>query len=128
MSHTILAMNLIPGPASAGSDASMLATPRPTSRPDAQSPCQLKRYTLRRITLALYTMVELTAAAVPYSTCSQRTASFSRIEEKEPPALYEIATNEGLSLEDLLQALGWLELKALSDVKHGDLPPTGEVR
>jgi hypothetical protein len=31
----------------------------------------------------------------------------------EPPALWQIETDEGFSLEDLLQELGCLELKAL---------------
>jgi hypothetical protein len=39
------------------------------------------------------------------------------------PMLYEIETDEGFSLEDLLQELGRLELKALGVVKHGDVPP-----
>jgi hypothetical protein len=38
------------------------------------------------------------------------------------PVLYEIETDEGFSLEDLLQELGRLELKALGVVKHGDRP------
>jgi hypothetical protein len=41
----------------------------------------------------------------------------------EPPALYEIETDEGFSLEDLMQELGRLELQALGRVKHGDVPP-----
>lgn len=41
----------------------------------------------------------------------------------DPPALYEIETDEGFGLEDLMQALGWLELQALGRVKHGDVPP-----
>jgi len=40
----------------------------------------------------------------------------------EPPALWEIETDEGFSLEDLMQALGRLELSALGWVKHGDVP------
>ena len=40
-----------------------------------------------------------------------------------PPGLYEIETDEGFSLEDLMQALGRLELRALGYVKHGDVPP-----
>jgi hypothetical protein len=40
----------------------------------------------------------------------------------EPPALWEIETDEGFSLEDLLQALGRLELDALGRVTHGDVP------
>jgi hypothetical protein len=38
------------------------------------------------------------------------------------PKLYEIETDEGFSLEDLMQALGRLELQALGYVKHGDVP------
>jgi hypothetical protein len=45
----------------------------------------------------------------------------------EPPALYEIETDEGFSLEDLLQELGHLELQALGRVKHGDVPQEGSV-
>lgn len=41
----------------------------------------------------------------------------------DTPALWEIETDEGFSLEDLLQALGRLELKALDRVKHGHVPP-----
>jgi hypothetical protein len=40
----------------------------------------------------------------------------------EPPQLYEIETDEGFSLEDLMQALGRLERNALGRVKHGDVP------
>ena len=35
---------------------------------------------------------------------------------------WEIETEEGFSLEDLMQALGRLELQALGYVKHGDVP------
>jgi|SRR5215510_7203075 len=45
----------------------------------------------------------------------------------EPPQLYEIETDEGFSLEDLMQALVRLELQALGRVKPGDvLPPAAE--
>jgi hypothetical protein len=40
----------------------------------------------------------------------------------EPPALWEIETDEGFSLEDLMDELGRLELAALGCVKHGDVP------
>jgi len=40
----------------------------------------------------------------------------------DAPALIEIETDEGFSLEDLLPELGSLELKALGRVKHGDVP------
>jgi hypothetical protein len=39
-----------------------------------------------------------------------------------PSRLYEIETDEGLTLEDLLQALGRLELDALGNVKQGEVP------
>jgi hypothetical protein len=42
------------------------------------------------------------------------------------PMLYEIETVAGFSLEDLLQELGCLELKALGWVKHGDIPQKGK--
>jgi hypothetical protein len=41
----------------------------------------------------------------------------------DPPVLDEIETDEGFSLEDLMQELGWLELNALGGVKYGDVPP-----
>ena len=43
---------------------------------------------------------------------------------KRPHTLlrYEIETDEGLTLKDLLQALGRLELDALGYVKHGEVP------
>jgi hypothetical protein len=41
----------------------------------------------------------------------------------DPPALYAIETDEGFSLDDLMQALGRLELQALGRVTHGDVPP-----
>jgi hypothetical protein len=44
----------------------------------------------------------------------------------EPPALWEIETDEGFGLEDLMQELGRLELQALGYVKHGDRPPAVE--
>jgi hypothetical protein len=39
----------------------------------------------------------------------------------EPTTLWEIETDEGFSLEDLMRELGRLELKALGRVKHGDV-------
>jgi hypothetical protein len=42
------------------------------------------------------------------------------------PRLYEIETDAGFSLEDLMQELGRLELQALGWVKHGDVPPAME--
>jgi hypothetical protein len=44
----------------------------------------------------------------------------------DEPQLWQIETEDGFSLEDLLQELGRLEMKALGVVKHGDLPPTSE--
>jgi hypothetical protein len=41
------------------------------------------------------------------------------------PMLYEIETDEGFTLDDLLQALGRWELQALGRVKHGDIPQDG---
>jgi hypothetical protein len=38
------------------------------------------------------------------------------------PMLYEIETEVSFSLQDLMQALGCLELKALGYVKHRDAP------
>jgi hypothetical protein len=39
----------------------------------------------------------------------------------EPPVLWEIETDEGFSLEDLIRELGRLELQALGYPKHGDV-------
>jgi hypothetical protein len=44
----------------------------------------------------------------------------------DPPVLYEIETDEGLSLKDLMQELGRMELQALGRVKHDDVPPAHE--
>ena len=41
----------------------------------------------------------------------------------DPPALWEIETGEGFRLDDLMQALGRLELQALGYVKHGHVSP-----
>jgi hypothetical protein len=41
------------------------------------------------------------------------------------PRLWQIETDEGFSLEDLMQELGRLELAALGYVKHGDVPREG---
>jgi hypothetical protein len=41
----------------------------------------------------------------------------------DPPTLWEVETDEGFSLEDLMAELGRLELQALGSVKHGDVPP-----
>jgi hypothetical protein len=43
---------------------------------------------------------------------------------KSPHTLtrYDIETDEGLTLEDLLQALGRLDLDALGYVNHGEVP------
>jgi hypothetical protein len=46
----------------------------------------------------------------------------------DDPRLDEIETDEGFSLEDLLQEFGRLELKALGDVKHRDVPQGGRTR
>jgi hypothetical protein len=43
------------------------------------------------------------------------------------PMLYEIETDEGFALEDLMVELGRLELWALGRVKHGDPPPGGRT-
>jgi hypothetical protein len=43
----------------------------------------------------------------------------------DPPTLWEIETDEGFSLEDLMQELGRLELQALGYVKHGEVPRGG---
>jgi hypothetical protein len=43
------------------------------------------------------------------------------------PRLYAVETEEGFSLEDLMQALGRLELQALGWVKHGDVPQEGSA-
>src|SRR5262245_17205872 len=40
----------------------------------------------------------------------------------EPPAMWEIETDEGFSLADLMAELGRLELQALGYVRHGDVP------
>jgi hypothetical protein len=40
----------------------------------------------------------------------------------DPPAFDEMETDKGFSLENLFQELGRLELNALGDVKHGDVP------
>jgi hypothetical protein len=42
----------------------------------------------------------------------------------DPPVLWEIETDEGFGLEDLMLELGRLELQALRRVKHGDVPET----
>jgi hypothetical protein len=44
------------------------------------------------------------------------------VQWSDAPALWEIETDEGFSLEELLQELGRLELHALGWVKHGDVP------
>jgi hypothetical protein len=41
------------------------------------------------------------------------------------PMLWEIETDEGFTLEDLMHELGRLELQALGYVKHGDIPRGG---
>jgi hypothetical protein len=45
----------------------------------------------------------------------------------DPPTLWEIETDEGFSLEDLIVELGRLELKALGYVKHGDVAQQGST-
>jgi hypothetical protein len=47
------------------------------------------------------------------------------VQWSDAPALWEIETEEGFSLEDLMQELGQLELKAFGRVKHGDVPQEG---
>ena len=46
----------------------------------------------------------------------------------DTPALWEIETEEGFSLEDLMAELGRLELQALGYVKHGDVPQGERTR
>ena len=43
----------------------------------------------------------------------------------DAPALWLIETDAGFTLEDLLAALGRLELAALGYVKHGEVPQEG---
>jgi hypothetical protein len=54
----------------------------------------------------------------PYNSCI-----FTHL-SKNPHTLmrYELETDEGFTLEDLLQALGPLELDAIGDVKHREGP------
>jgi hypothetical protein len=40
----------------------------------------------------------------------------------DPPTLWQIECEAGFGLEDLMAALGRLELAALGRVKHGDVP------
>jgi hypothetical protein len=40
----------------------------------------------------------------------------------DPPVLWEIETEAGFGLEELMAVLGRLELDALGYVKHGDVP------
>lgn len=40
-----------------------------------------------------------------------------------PPGLWQIETDAGFTLGDLLRALGHLELKALGHLKYGDMSP-----
>jgi hypothetical protein len=42
--------------------------------------------------------------------------------------LYGIETDQSFSLTDLLQEFKRLELKALGQVKHGDVPQDGRTR
>ena len=44
----------------------------------------------------------------------------------DEPRLWEIETEAGFSLEDLMAELGRWELDALGYVKHGDVPPAGD--
>jgi hypothetical protein len=46
----------------------------------------------------------------------------------DPPMLNEVETDEGFGLEDLMQALGRLELQALGRVTHGDVPQGEHTR
>jgi hypothetical protein len=41
----------------------------------------------------------------------------------EAPAVWQIEVQEDYTLQEVLQALGRLELQALHDVKHGQAPP-----
>jgi hypothetical protein len=43
----------------------------------------------------------------------------------DPPTLWQIETDEGFGLADLMQELGRLELAALGRVKHGEVPHGG---
>jgi hypothetical protein len=45
----------------------------------------------------------------------------------DTPALWEIETDGGFSLEDLMHELGRLERQALGRVTHGDPPPGGHT-
>jgi hypothetical protein len=45
----------------------------------------------------------------------------------DPPMLWAIETDEGFSLEDLMQELGLLELHAPGYVKQGEVPREGQV-
>jgi hypothetical protein len=43
------------------------------------------------------------------------------------PALWEIDTDAGFSLDELMHELGRLALQALGRVKHGNPPPGGRT-
>jgi hypothetical protein len=44
------------------------------------------------------------------------------------PMRYELETDQGFSLTDLLQEFERLELNTLGRVKHGDVPQDGRTR
>jgi hypothetical protein len=62
--------------------------------------------------------------ALRYPSCTQqRPRSSARyFPWGDTPKIFEIETDEGFTLEDLMQELGRLELNALGYVKHGDVP------
>lgn len=68
-----------------------------------------------------------------FKTCSSDSALSSADSPLYPnlrgevPVLWEVETDEGFRLEDLLQELGRLELKAFERVKHGDVPQEGQA-
>ena len=76
------------------------------------------RYDARSACIILWSHHWLTDAT---RTESETIGSFY-VRWTDPPTLWEIETDEGFSLEDLMAELGRLELQALGYVKHGDVP------
>jgi hypothetical protein len=79
---------------------------------------QGKHYDARSATIAVWSHHWLKPAS---RTASETIGTFY-VRLTDPPTLWEIETDEGFSLEDLMAELGRLELHALGYVKHGMCP------
>jgi hypothetical protein len=79
------------------------------------------RYDARRAAINLWTQPWSRGCLSPLTGESLLVGTWY-FQEGTAPRLWQVSTDDGSTLTDLLQALGGLELKALGRLKHGVMP------